>query len=1058
MKVVFQASSAAELVKAAAEWIAPRLGKSEIIILSATRAAADEFVRTLPVAGTLGILRYTVPQFAVSLAGQGVMPATRLAAEAVAARVTHEALKARKLHYFVPVAKSPGFASALATTLGDLRLAGVQPHELKGKGAAGDVGVLLDGYQRELDSRGLADFAKLLGLATEETKSWQPVPVLLLDVAVRSHVEREFIDAICERSPSVFEAICRAEDPPRAPTTASSVAASSSARSSDDHTVGDVKLGVQTALEQMRQFLFLTDAPQRREYDNSVDLFSAPGESLECVEIARRIAHLGIPFDRVAILLRHPDRYQPLVEEALRRAKVPAYFSRGTVRPDPAGRAFLALLACALEKCSASRFAEYLSLGQVPPLDGAGAPPRREPPWTPPDDELLPANDAAPAREPVEATLLATPLAWEKLLVDAAVIGGYERWARRLKGLENELRIQLGSLKAEEQAHRDQLERELERLGNLERFALPLIEDLHALPESADWSDWLTALSNLAARSLVHPEPVLAVLSELRPMADVGPVDLEEVHRVLAKRLRTLREEPPHRRYGRVFIGSIDEARGRSFDVVFLPGLAEGLFPRKASEDPLLLDDVRGAISNRLKRNDDRVAEERQLLRTAAGTATVRFIASYPSLDVGQGRPRVPSFYALEIARAIEGRVPALRSFENRLAANAEARLVWPAPANAEHAIDDAEYDLAWMAEHRNDRGSARYLMSEDTPLGRSLRTRFKRWERKWSSADGFVHADEITHALISGLRPSIRDYSPSSLQHFAACPYRFMLSAVLRLREREKSAAIEQLDPLTRGALVHHIQREFLKWQRSEPCSDLDTLSARLDEVLERVSTDYAERIAPAIERVWRSELDDVRTDLRGWVLALQEQLAEWEPQYFELGFGIRRLDEEHDPSSSEAPVATGAVRVRGSIDLVERHRQRGTLRITDHKTGRAPEREPTYIAGGTVLQPVLYSLAAEQMLGATAETGRLFYCTQRGNYTESRIDIDARARQYFNHAMRLIDRAMEDAFLPAAPADGACGLCEYAPVCGPNEETRIRRWKDPDMLDELNQLRSLP
>ena len=78
--------------------------------------------------------------------------------------------------------------------------------------------------------------------------------------------------------------------------------------------------------------------------------FSAPGEAMECVEIARRIHELaesGTAFDRIAILLRNPNRYQPLVEEALRRAAVPAYFSRGVLRPDPAGRAFLALLACA---------------------------------------------------------------------------------------------------------------------------------------------------------------------------------------------------------------------------------------------------------------------------------------------------------------------------------------------------------------------------------------------------------------------------------------------------------------------------------------------------------------------------------------------------------------------------------------------------------------------------------------------------------------------------------------------------------------------------------------
>ena len=499
------------------------------------------------------------------------------------------------------------------------------------------------------------------------------------------------------------------------------------------------------------------------------------------------------------------------MEEALRRAGIPAYFSRGTARPDPAGRAFLALLACAGEGCSASRFAEYLSLGQVPPLDAAGAPPRREVPFAAADDEMLASFGAAPAREETpapDAAVVATPLAWEKLLVDAAVIGGYERWSRRLRGLENEFRIQLQSLTDEERSTRERIERELERLGNLERFALPLIEDLHALPRSADWGEWLEALSQLAARALVDPEPVLAVLNELRPMAEIGPVELEEVQGVLAERLRFLRRDPPHRRYGCVFVGSIDEARGRVFDVVFLPGLAEGLFPRRASEDPLLLDELRRPISEALETRTDKAAEERLLLRTAAASAGTRFVASYPSMDLAQGRPRVPSFYALEVARAIEGRVPLLRAFEKRLSENSEARLVWPAPPDPEHAIDDTEFDLAWLAAH----DSASHLANANPHLARSLAVRRARWEPEWTAADGLVGPAQEEFRL------SERAYSASALQDFAACPYRFVLHGMLHLEERKQAVALEQLDPLTRGALLHEVQFRFLREWRARP------------------------------------------------------------------------------------------------------------------------------------------------------------------------------------------------------------------------------------------------
>ena len=156
-------------------------------------------------------------------------------------------------------------------------------------------------------------------------------------------------------------------------------------------------------LDRVRTWLFSSDQPPSAPPDPAL-LFSAPGESFECVEIARRIralAEQGTPFDRIAILLRNVDPYQPLVEEALRRAGIAHYFSRGAARPDPAGRAFLALLACASEGCSASRFAEYLSLGQIPPLDPDGAPQARPPQWIPPDDEILASFQPPPQPRPI---------------------------------------------------------------------------------------------------------------------------------------------------------------------------------------------------------------------------------------------------------------------------------------------------------------------------------------------------------------------------------------------------------------------------------------------------------------------------------------------------------------------------------------------------------------------------------------------------------------------------------------------------------------------------------
>ena len=94
----------------------------------------------------------------------------------------------------------------------------------------------------------------------------------------------------------------------------------------------------------------------------------------------------GTPFDQMAVLLRAPQTYLSVLEHALDRAGIPAWFHRGTRRPDPAGRALLALLACADEGLSARRFAEYVSLGQVPLTDAGNADQ-----WSPPADEIVEA-------------------------------------------------------------------------------------------------------------------------------------------------------------------------------------------------------------------------------------------------------------------------------------------------------------------------------------------------------------------------------------------------------------------------------------------------------------------------------------------------------------------------------------------------------------------------------------------------------------------------------------------------------------------------------------------
>jgi CRISPR/Cas system-associated exonuclease Cas4 (RecB family) len=134
--------------------------------------------------------------------------------------------------------------------------------------------------------------------------------------------------------------------------------------------------------------------------------------------------------------------------------------------------------------------------------------------------------------------------------------------------------------------------------------------------------------------------------------------------------------------------------------------------------------------------------------------------------------------------------------------------------------------------------------------------------------------------------------------------------------------------------------------------------------------------------------------------------------------------------------------------------------LRATDHKTGVA-QSKLSVSQGGTVLQPLLYALALEQLFpDAVVRGGRLHFCTKRGRYEVQEVVLNDQARQVAQHIFAAISGMLERGFLPAAPARGACDACKFQVVCGPYEEERVAQVKARDgaRLLPLLQLRGLP
>lgn len=705
---------------------------------------------------------------------------------------------------------------------------------------------------------------------------------------------------------------------------------------------------------------------------------SAPDESLECQEIARQLlrgAEQGIAWQDMAVLLRQPESYRAALQSALRRARIPTFLTETTLQPNPQGRALLCLLECARENLSALRFAEYLSL----------------------------------------AHHLPTPYRWEELIGAAWVIRTPERWRKRLRGLGQERRQQIAQLEREEPDspkighYLDQLQ----QLQELEAFALPIIQRLAGWQGRRSWGDWLEEIRALARQSLAQPEAILEKLEELQPLHQIQDVPLTEVVTTLAPELSQLPVAAQGHRYGKVLVGHLEEARGRQFRLVVLPGMAERRFPAQIRPDPFLGDQLA----------EQQLKEERLAFELALGCAQ-QVVATYPRQDQEKGRPLLPSSYFLELSQQN------YRQAIQQAAAGSRLTPAWPAPEDPEQAVDGEEHALAWYLQLRQQQvqGSAHFLLKLSPFLAQAMRSRIRQSRPGWSQADGRVGLPCPTSLL-----PENKPYSPSTLQKYAECPYKFWLYSGYRLSPREQPQELEEMDPLTRGNFVHLVHARLV-WRGP---ADLETQQRWLREESQQVAQLYTELFSPLVPRIFADEVAMLTQEMSEWLRRIHE--PGWQARYAELAFNLSD-DLERDPASRAQPAELGqGYRMRGSIDRIEAH-QDGDLRLVDLKTGRSRPSQDFRLGKGEALQPVLYALAVQNALQARVRESRLDYMTARGNFAQVRLTAIEEASQLLWQALERLSQAMRAGHLPAFPKPDGCRWCDYQAVCGSQAQPRAR------------------
>ena len=224
-------------------------------------------------------------------------------------------------------------------------------HEVRPEAIAGsapDFAPLTSAYEVELKEAGLTDWAGVLALATDAASAVggnRPrligLPMLLLDVPIRDEAELAFVRTLATAAAEVLATVPAADQ-----LTLGRLRDQlcMQVENLDERSVSDEVAASSTsanALANLQRRLFKEEEGSvDAKPDDTVEVFSAPGEGRECVEITRRVLSLarqGIPFDRIAVLLRSrrdtdPTSRRPSTGRVFRLTMREARF--GLIPPD----------------------------------------------------------------------------------------------------------------------------------------------------------------------------------------------------------------------------------------------------------------------------------------------------------------------------------------------------------------------------------------------------------------------------------------------------------------------------------------------------------------------------------------------------------------------------------------------------------------------------------------------------------------------------------------------------------------------------------------------------
>jgi ATP-dependent helicase/DNAse subunit B len=383
---------------------------------------------------------------------------------------------------------------------------------------------------------------------------------------------------------------------------------------------------------------------------------------------------------------------------------------------------------------------------------------------------------------------------------------------------------------------------------------------------------------------------------------------------------------------------TLDRARTRRFDIVFVLGLEEGTLPRRSAASPFLDDETRGRLGGRLLRADS-VSRDRYLFYTACSRPTRRlYLVREAATDEGSPREASPFweevqslFPADEVARATTRRALSELTWDLERAPTERERL----RAVAQLAADDAD-------------------AAEADALARA-----NGWERRLDRARAsLARPTRLRHPHVLAQLRERTTFNVTELERMADCSSAWFVDRVL-----DPKTIDAEVDAKLRGSVAHNALHKFFVALPKELGTD-SVQAERVDDAvrLMRTCLDQAlEGVRMEMTTMQRRELDQsLWRDLEAFVHDEAASDSPLQPKRFEVSFGLERSPQELQRGLDLGEGLT----LSGKIDRIDVDPFSARGIVQDYKAGKgahsaiAMERELR-------LQIPLYMLVLRDLVG---------------------------------------------------------------------------------------------